>query len=156
MKYGKKIFEKYADKVSFRKGLPTLEDLENAKHSLLVLDNFMMSDLKFIAKIYSVYSHHYHFSVMMTVQNLFHAGLREISLNSNFIVIFNSARDVGQISYFMKQIYPKKFCDAVEANKDAISNPRGYLLIDLRCDTNENERLRTAIFPDELNFVYRI
>ena len=150
------IFEKYEGKVEFCKGLPSLEDLEKAKDSLVVLDDFMTSDLKFIAKIYSVYAHHFRFSVITTIQNLFHPGVREISLNSNFIVIFKSVRDQCQINYFFRQMYPKKSQEALEVYKDATSTPRGYLLIDLRCDTDQNWRLRTCIFPDDTNFVYTL
>ena len=150
------IFEKYEDKVSFSKGLPNLEALENAKDSLLILDDFMTDNLKFIAKIYSVYSHHYRFSVITTIQNLFNPGVREISLNSKFIVIFKSVRDQCQINYFLRQIYPKQSGEALKVYKDATSTARGYLLIDLRCDTDQNERLRTCIFPGETNFVYTL
>ena len=38
----------------------------------------------------------------------------------------------------MQQIYPKTYKTALDAYKDSASSQRGYLLIDLRCETHEN------------------
>ena len=115
----------------------------------------MFANAEFLAKIYSVYSHHYRFSVLMSVQNLFHKGLREISLNSQMIVLFKNCRDTNQIAHFMRQIYPKTYKSALDAYKNAVSSQRGYLLIDLRCETHDRDRLRTEIFPDDIHYVYQ-
>ena len=91
----------------------------------------------------------------MIMQNLFHKGLREISLNSQMIVLFKNCRDTNQIAHFMQQIYPKTYKSALDAYKNAVSSQRGYLLIDLRCETHDRDRLHTEIFPDDIHYVYQ-
>ena len=120
-----------------------------------VLDDLMFANSEFLSKIYSVYSHHFHFSVLMTVQNLFHKGLREISLNAQIMVFFKSCRDVNQIVHFLRQVYPKTYKNALEAYKNAVSSDRGYLVIDLRCETHDNQRLRSGIFPEDTHYLYQ-
>jgi hypothetical protein len=46
-------------------------------------------------------------------------------------------------------MYPGKSKFVVEALKDATKNPYGYLLIDLKPETDERYRIRTNIFPDD-------
>ena len=46
----------------------------------------------------------------------------------------------------MRQIYPKTYKNALEAYKNAVSSQSGYLMINLRCETNDKQRLRTGIF----------
>ena len=89
--------------------MPSLEDLKERGDAFLVLEDLMFANSEFLSKIYSVYSHHFHFSVLMTVQNLFHKGLCEISLNAQIMVLFKNCRDVNQISHFLRQIYPKMY-----------------------------------------------
>ena len=52
------------------------------------------------------------------------------------------------MNYFLRQIYPKMYKNALEAYKDAVSSERDYLVIDLRCETQDNQRLCSGIFPD--------
>ena len=150
-----KLFDQYAKKIDFKQGVPNVEELKEYQNTFVILDDLMFANAEFLAKIYSVYSHHYRFSVLMTVQNLFHKGLREISLNSQMIVLFKNCRDTNQIAHFMRQIYPKTYKSALDAYKNAVSSQRGYLLIDLRCETHDRDRLRTGIFPDDIHYVYQ-
>ena len=64
------MFDRYTDKINFKQGMPSLEDLKESRDAFLVLDDFMFANSEFLSKIYSVYSHHFHFNVLMTVQNL--------------------------------------------------------------------------------------
>ena len=75
------LFDKYANKIDFKQGVPNVKDLKEYQNALVILDDIMFANDEFLAKIYSVYLHHFRFSVFMTVQNLFHTGLCEISLN---------------------------------------------------------------------------
>jgi hypothetical protein len=49
----------------------------------------------------------------------------------------------------VRQMYPGKSKLVVEASKDATKNPYGYLLIDLKPETDERFRIHTNIFPDD-------
>ena len=51
-------------------------------------------------------------------------------------------------------MYPGKSAVMNEAFENATSIPYGYLLIDLRQETNEKRRLRTGLFPGDDLFVY--
>lgn len=148
-------FQEYIGSVHFHHGPPTLELLEECKNCFVVIDDLMYMDSKFLSKIYCVYSHHLNFSVLVTVQNLFHANFREISLNTKIVILFKNCRDENQIVTFMRQIFPKNFKSAVEAYKNATSTSFGYLLVDLRPWSDDNQRLRTNIFPGEVNFLYQ-
>jgi len=83
------IFKRYVVQVEFIQGPPSVEDLKSADRKLVVLDN--------ITKIFTVYSHHYNFTVIFTAQNLFNKSIREISLNAKFVVLFKNCRDLNQI-----------------------------------------------------------
>jgi hypothetical protein len=78
-----------------------------------------------------------------------------MSLNSHYIVMFKNPRDAHQISILGRQMHPGKSRFLVEAFKDATAKPYGYLLIDLKPDTDEKYRIRTNIFPDDArHYVY--
>src|SRR5712691_6856744 len=110
-----------------------------------------------VEKIFTRMSHHRNISVIYITQNMFpkNKHARTISLNSHYMVLFKNPRDAGQFSILARQMYPaagSRF--AIEAYKDATSVPFGYLLVDLKPDTDEQYRLRSNIFPDETTSVY--
>jgi hypothetical protein len=51
-------------------------------------------------------------------------------------------------------MYPGQAKFLVEAFQDATKKPYGYLLIDLKATTIDRYRIRTNIFPDEVQYVY--
>ena len=59
------------------------------------------------------------------------------------MVVFKNPRDASQISHLARPMYPGRAKFVQEAFK------HGYLLVDLKQDTPEDMRLRTAIFPDD-------
>ena len=71
------------------------------------------------------------------------------------MVLFKSCKDVNQIVHFLLQIYPKTYKNALETHKDAVSSKRGYLVIDLRCETHDNQRLRSEIFSEDTHYLYQ-
>ena len=54
-----KLFVKYANKIDFKQGVPNVEDLKEYQNVFVILDNLMFANAEFLAKIYSVYSHHF-------------------------------------------------------------------------------------------------
>lgn len=77
-----------------------------------------------------------------------------MSLNAHYLVLFKNPRDATQVSTLARQMYPGRNKFLVEAFKDATAKPYGYLLIDLKGDTEEKYRIRTNIFSNERQFVY--
>jgi len=77
-----------------------------------------------------------------------------MSLNAHYIVLFKNPRDAMQVATLARQMYPGQSKFLVEAFKNATEKPFGYLLLDLKPDTDERYRIRTNIFPDERQYVY--
>lgn len=141
-------------KIYFREGLPHGDDFpENSGPKLVIMDDLMMEADKNVVGIFTRASHHRNLSVFFLTQNLFHKGQRDISLNSNYIVVFKNPRDRAQIAHFARQICPENARYVQEAFADATAKPFGYLLFDLKQTTPENCRLRTDIFPDDSHTV---
>jgi hypothetical protein len=51
-------------------------------------------------------------------------------------------------------MYPGKSKFLVEAYKNATEKPFGYLMLDLKPDTEEKYRVQTNIFPTDIHYVY--
>jgi hypothetical protein len=140
--------------VEFVKGLPTdiLSKLDGTTPTLVILDDLMIesSSNKEITSLFVRGTHHKNASVILVCQNLFEKGLRTISLNSHFIVLFFSPRDQQQIASLARQLYPKnKSQFLVEAYNDATSvSGHSYLFLDLKQTTNKDLRVKTNVFSE--------
>lgn len=146
--------------IHFEEGLPS--DLETridpTVRNLVVIDDLMteLSNDKRLTNIFSKACHHKNLSCIFILQNVFHQGkeLRNMSLNAHYMVLFKSPRDSSQITHLAKQMYPGNIKFMQEAFHDATSKPYGYLFCDLKPDTLNDFRLRTSIFPSELQYAY--
>lgn len=141
-------------KIEFRDGLPNPEDYstDNHKKKLIIIDDLMReSSGHTIVDLFTKGSHHKNISVIFITQNIFHqgSGQRDISLNTNYIVIFKNPRDRAQIQHLARQVFPENPKFLSEAYHNATTPPHGYLLLDLKQTTPDNLRLRTGIFPDD-------
>ena len=142
--------------LEFIKGIPEMESLDNC---LVILDDLVTEciDNKDVVHLITVASHHRNASVILFTQNIFEQGkyARSISLNSNYMVVFNNLRDRRQIKHLGSQLYPgePKFIDEV-LNDAFKTQPRGYLIIDLLPDSLDEIRLRTFDFTNGKTFVY--
>ena len=104
--------------VDFIKGIP--DDLDgrfDGKTPTLVIIDDLMTQLhsdERLTRLFTVGSHHRNLSVIFIVQNLFHQGreMRNLSLNSHYIILFKNPRDRFQVSVLARQMYPgnSKFC----------------------------------------------
>ena len=144
--------------IEFNKGIPEDIDkgdyLDISQRNLIVLDDLMaQSDKdKRIADLFTKGSHHQNLSIVFIVQNIFHQGkeMRNISLNAHYIVLFKSSRDKQQISMLARQINPGKVQEFMRSYEDATSSPHGYLMLDLKPTTDDQQRLKTNILPGEI------
>jgi hypothetical protein len=143
--------------VEFHEGIPNLETFNDKEETLLVLDDLMheAKDDR-VSKIFTKISHHNSVSVLFLTQNLFHKSeqSRTIALNSHYLVLFKNPRDASQISHLARQMYPRNWKFLVDAFQDATSTPYSYLLLDLKSDTEENQRVRANVFTGEVNYAY--
>ena len=58
-KVWQKLFDQYTNKIDFKQGVPNVEELKEYQNAFVILDDLMFANVEFLAKIYSVYSHHY-------------------------------------------------------------------------------------------------
>ena len=142
--------------VRFEEGLPSASMLDSTTRNLIVIDDLTAETDERVTTLFTKKSNHRNTSVLYLVQNLFpkNKESRIISLNSQYMVLKNP-RDASQMWHLARQMYPGRAKFVQEAFKDATSVPYGYLLFDLKQDTPEDLRLRTAIFPDDgVQYVY--
>jgi hypothetical protein len=149
------IFANYPQ-VLFNEGLPDVNIFDGTEPKLLIIDDLMNETNNVVASIFTKISHHRNVSVIYIAQNLFpkNKHARTMSLNSHYVVVFKNPRDAGQFSVLARQMYPQHANFAIEAYKDATDKPYGYLLVDLKPDTDEQYRIRSNIFPGEHTSVY--
>ena len=143
------------DHVQFIEGIPHL-DIGQGEPMLMVIDDQMYEVDRSVSNLFTRGSHHRNISIIYIVQNLFdkHKEHRTISLNTHYIVKFKDPRDSSQIICLGKQMYPGKTHFIRDAYDKATKEPYGYLLIDLKQNTPDQCRLRSHIFPGELQVVY--
>ena len=111
----------------------------------------LMTDAKYdqrIADLFTKGSHHRNISVVYLTQNLFPQGkaCRDIILNTQYMVLFNDPIDRQQVATLARRIYPSTSAVFMKRFERATSYPFGHLVIDLKSDTAEKDRLHTEIF----------
>lgn len=146
--------------VPFRliEGLPQLDEISstNSPPKLVIIDDLINQVDKTTADLFLRGSHHRNISIFLLSQNLFSANkqFREISINSHYIVVFSSPREKGQILAFSRQVEPNKVKFLMDAYNDATKMSYGYLLFDLKQNTEHSLRYCTNIFPDKRTIYY--
>ena len=141
-----KVFDNYSN-VEFHDGLPDLGTFDGKSRTLLVLDELMTSTDDRVVYLFTKISHHNYLSVVYLTQDIFYKNKqsRTLSLNSHYLVLFKNARDASQVANLARQMYPRKSAFMIEALKNATNAPHGYLLIDLKQETDDKFRLRTEL-----------
>ena len=137
-------------------GLPTSDELaeytKDGRHRLVILDDLMQSVIKNddMELVFTQGCHHRRLSVIFISQNLMPQGKnsRNIALNTWYLVLLKSLRDVNQIAYLGRQIFPGKKNYLTEAYEESMKD-QGYLMIDLSPHADDQLRVRTRIFPNE-------
>ena len=85
---------------------------------IVIFDDYeleVIENISFFHQIWTVLSHHWNFTPILVLHNLFAKELRTISLNTHRIVLTKSLRDTSQIDYLSRQCFPdsKKFLVSV-------------------------------------------
>ena len=85
-------------------------------------------------------------------QNLFPRGkaCRDIALNTQYMVLFNNPIDRQPMATRARKIHPSTSAIFMKRFEQATPCPYGYLIIDVKSVTHENDRLHTDLF-DRLN-----
>lgn len=141
--------------IEFTKG-PMSEELYESfvpeKTNMLVLDDQMTEagNMGQLEKYFVQGSHHRNLSIVFIVQNIFAKGkaMRTSTLNANYLVLYKTPRDRGQIAILGRQMYPDKWRSFLAAFENATARPYTYLVTDLLPSTPDEFRLRSNIFKD--------
>jgi len=144
--------------ITFVEGLPDMTEISEGR-TLIILDDLMhhAGKSQTISEIFTQMSHHRNISIILMLQNIFHQGrsMRDVSINTKYMVLFKNPRDNGQIKYLSRQIYPGNSNFLLDAFNKATSRPHGYLILDFAQSTPENRRILTGIFsPPEVTIGY--
>jgi hypothetical protein len=154
----KKIIETSKYPIRFHKGIPDISNIGVDDNVFIVLDDLMQEagKSKQISKLFSLGRHHKNISVALILQNFYHqaASMREISLNSHYLVLFKNPRDGTQINYLARQIFPDCPKYLTDAYRQASARPHGYIIIDVTQQTCQNFRILTNIFPDQICYFF--
>ena len=145
---------KHVPRIEFVEGIPyNIKDdsyFDTKSPTLFILDDQMRDSAKSsdICELFTEGSHHRNLSVICLMQNLFYQGKesRTMSLNTQYLVLFKSPRDKQQISILARQMYPNRSHYFIEQYEKATQRPHGYLFVDLKQNTSEEDRLQSDIF----------
>ena len=101
-----------------------------------------------ICELYTEGSHHRNLSVICLLQNIYHHGRenRTMSLNTQYLVLFKNPRDQLQVMTLSRQMFPHRSYQFMDQFNRASAKPFGYLVIDLKQNTPDYQRLRTDVF----------
>ena len=66
---------------------------------------------------------------------------RDIALNTQYLVLFNNPIDRQQVATLARRIYPSTSAMFMKRFEEATSQPYGYLVIDLKSSTLEQDRI---------------
>ena len=130
-----------------------IERFSSNESNLLIIDDQMESVLKskVVSRLFTQGSHHRNLSVVLLMQNLYAQGdqMRNISLNTQYNIVFKNPRDRLQIRKLGEQMFPKYTKFLVDAFEDATNSPYGYLIISNHPKTEQdNLRVCTNIFDE--------
>ena len=140
-------------------GVPTREQIrEKPKNLLLILDDLVSEiDPKYLQDLYTKGSHHWNVSVITVTQNLFAPShIKTARVNCHYIILMKNPQGLLQIRTLASQLFAGgKSRYFLEAYKDAVEQqPYGYLMINMKPNTDEKYRLSTNIFPGQNLLIY--
>jgi hypothetical protein len=152
-------FKEITGNIEFIHGISAMLEDENFfdsnENNLLVIDDLMdeIADSRRASALFTRGIHHKNVTVIFLYQNLYKQGkaMRDITLNSQYFLLFKSPRDVQQIKLLGRQLgLPHLEC----AYKKAIKEPYGFLLVNLHPECDERLQLQSNIFGHHK--VYRL
>jgi Poxvirus A32 protein len=138
--------------------LPTTEEFKSKTMpfkdkggSVVVIDDFAEDLTRDILKVFTVLCHHTNSVVILMTQNIFSKNryFRDISLNSNYVVLFKNNRDQTQIQRFATQFAVGRSQDVIALYNEVTKNPYTYVLFDLHVMTPTDIQIRTKVLPKE-------
>lgn len=138
--------------IRFVKGLPENIEKHNNSFCLLILDDLLTdaSNSEVVLDLFLKKSHHLGKNIFFLIQNIFHSGkyFRDLSLNSDYIIMFKPIRDKLQALTLLRQIFPEKHSFNCGLIHSIMREPYSYLMLDLKQDTKDSLRIWSNITTD--------
>ena len=119
---------------------------------IVVFDDYLDEVGPTLKHLFTVLTHHYNCFTIFLSQTLFDKTkeLRTLSINTQYMVLFNNPRDRMSISQLAKQVFPGRVDLLNQAYQKAINGRSyGYLLLDFHQRQDDKIRIRSHIFPKE-------
>ena len=149
----------FGQQVEFKSGMPTLEDLSQIpSNSLLIFDDLMheCANSVLLKQLFGIMARKRNISLILIVQNIYHAGLRHIRLNSTGIILFKfyAAMDVNK--RVVRDLGLKNLITSEQLN--ALYAARfSYIYINIHPNRHSDfGTLRTNIFDKLLTIYYQM
>ena len=119
---------------------------------IVIFDDYLDEVGPALKHLFTVLTHHYNCFTIFLSQTLFDKSkeLRTLSINTQYMVLFNNPRDRMSISQLAKQVFPGKIDLLNQAYQKATKGRSyGYLLLDFHQRQDDRIRVRSHIFPEE-------
>jgi GTPase SAR1 family protein len=104
---------------------------QTGQHTVLVIEDLddQACSSALISQIFTRYSHHYGFSVILSTQNIFRPGKERLTLtrNATHIVLFQNNLDHSVVRSLAYKIHPKDPQSVVELFEKVVEEPYAYL-----------------------------
>ena len=140
-------------------GITFVNSIQNLKSvverdSILVLDDQFQAlnkaqDCQIIKDFYLIHSHHMCVSTIGIFQTAYHRSMREISLNSQLLILFDFSRDRSIITNLARQIFPGNTKFLQSAYEHCVKKDWGYIVMDLHPRHKRYCWVRSSIFPSK-------
>ncbi len=116
--------------------------------NLLIIDDMMTTVCKDprITDLFTEGSHHRNLSVVVIQQNLYYGKDPTQRCNSQYIVLFKNPGDQTLIATLARQMFGNNHHYFTRQWQEATSKPYGHMIIDLKPNTPDHERLKSNIF----------
>lgn len=143
------------DKVVFHSGMPLVNECVKwsymKQHIVVVFDDLMteLSRDKEMVKFVTVNCSHNRITMIVLLHNIFQPGLRTLSINTHYVVLFKNKRDTLQVDTFGRRVMKDRVKYFNACYRKATARPYGYLFVDMHPISDDKFVLRTRIFPDE-------
>ena len=148
------VIAKLVPHVEFVRGIPLdLEEdhfLDVSTPNLIIFDDLMgdVAKDKRITELFTKGCHHRNLSVICMVQNFYFPGTVTMRRNCHYLVLFDMPGDKRQISTLAYQMYPSQPSRLLDFYRQSVSKPYGYILIDLKPQTEARDRLKTDLLGE--------
>ena len=134
--------------IIFIQGLPDgLSDdqyFDKSCRNVIVLDDLMSTSCKDkrVTSLFTDGSHHRNLSVITLSQNMYYSKDPTQRRNCQYIILFKNPVDMQSVMTFARQMYPSKPHILMDVYNEAVAKPYGYLVVDNKANTKEEDRLR--------------